>query len=80
MFREPQCPICREGLSGGFIEGEWVDVGVGSIQCTPDYCERCGYEQAGNYSDDTIHRQRCEAVAECGFLWKLNREAPAGAD
>lgn len=76
----PRCPICGEGTSGAFITGEFVDVGVGSVQCTPDLCYRCGYEQPGNYSDDGIHRARCEAVEECRFVWNMTRGAPAGAD
>ena len=43
------CPICGNST---LITGEYVDIGVGSIQCSPDACEFCGYCQQGLYTEN----------------------------
>jgi hypothetical protein len=38
------CPYC-----GTECEADWVDVGVGMVQCGPYYCENCGASEIGPY-------------------------------
>lgn len=37
-----KCPYC-----GGECEADWVDVGVGMVQCGPYYCVSCGASSMG---------------------------------
>lgn len=47
------CPVCH--TLEGYCEGEYVDVGVGNVQCSPDYCQQCGYIQpGGNFDEGTM--------------------------
>lgn len=41
--RTETCPYC----GAEDCEADWVDVGVGEIQCGPYYCEACGACQIG---------------------------------
>lgn len=41
------CPYC-----GTECEADWVDVGVGVIQCGPYYCENCGASEIGYGTDN----------------------------
>lgn len=43
---EPVCPICD---CPTLMEGDFVDVGVGQIKCSPDVCPWCGYVQPSGY-------------------------------
>ncbi len=36
------CPYCRI-----HCDADWVDVGVGMIQCGPYHCEQCGASEIG---------------------------------
>lgn len=36
------CPYC-----GAECEADWVDVGVGMVQCGPYHCEECGASEIG---------------------------------
>jgi hypothetical protein len=35
------CPVCDSAEF--YIEGEYVDIGVGYQKCSPDMCDQCGY-------------------------------------
>ncbi len=41
-----ECPYCEE-----FCEADWVDVGVGLVQCGPYHCDFCGASQIGPYDE-----------------------------
>ena len=43
-YDEPteECPYCKEEM-----EADWVDVGVGSVQCGPYHCQSCGASEIG---------------------------------
>jgi hypothetical protein len=43
-----KCPYC-----GTECEADWVDVGVGKVQCGPYYCENCKASSIGAYDDTT---------------------------
>ena len=43
------CPVCNNQT---LMTGEYVDVGVGCVQCSPDFCEFCGYCQSGLYTEN----------------------------
>lgn len=44
MHRTEKCPYCSADC-----EADWVDVGVGHIQCAPFHCEDCGASEIGAY-------------------------------
>lgn len=46
-FKKEKCPYC-----GTECEADWVDVGVGFVQCGPYYCENCGASEIGLGVDD----------------------------
>jgi len=37
-----ECPYCKEKM-----EADWVDVGVGMVQCGPYHCYACGASEIG---------------------------------
>ncbi|MDT2173304.1 hypothetical protein [Paenibacillus larvae] len=37
-----ECPYC-----GSECEADWVDVGVGMVQCGPYHCQECGASEMG---------------------------------
>ena len=37
-----ECPYCSE-----LMEADWVDVGVGMVQCGPYHCQACGASEIG---------------------------------
>ncbi len=39
-----KCPYCEN-----MCEADWVDVGVGLVQCGPYHCDFCGASQIGPY-------------------------------
>lgn len=43
-YGEPteECPYCK-----GEMEADWVDVGVGIVQCGPYHCQSCGASEIG---------------------------------
>lgn len=43
------CPYCNFDQ----CEADWVDVGIGLIQCSPFYCTECGACEIGCY--DKLH-------------------------
>lgn len=78
--RLPSCPVCGENIRGLFVEGEFVDVGVGHVKCSPDICDRCGYEEVGSYCDETRHNSRIEYVRDCVYVEKQRFGTGSGAD
>lgn len=59
------CPVCG---NKSCEEGEYVDVGVGSIKCSPDHCDVCGYSESSPYRDLGPEEFTFEMVAKC---WEL---------
>lgn len=41
-----KCPYCNNDC-----EADWVDVGIGMVQCGPYYCDNCGASEIGYYDD-----------------------------
>lgn len=41
-----RCPYC-----GALCCADFVDVGVGMVQCGPYHCEKCGASEIGAYDD-----------------------------
>lgn len=46
------CPYCNS-----VCEADWVDVGVGMVQCGPYYCTNCGASEIGQFDDIGFDRQ-----------------------
>ena len=44
------CPYCGEA-----IDADWVDVGVGMVQCGPYHCYNCNASEIGPERDDVLH-------------------------
>ena len=42
-----KCPYC-----GMICEADWVDVGVGMVQCGPFHCENCYASQIGPHDEE----------------------------
>ena len=58
------CPCCNNQT---FQEGDTVDVGVGSVQCSAGFCDNCGYIEKSGYDydkDQLSYQQFCK-------LWEL---------
>lgn len=47
-----RCPYCGE-----VCEADWVDVGVGLVQCGPYHCEKCGAIEIGAFDNYTKHTE-----------------------
>jgi hypothetical protein len=47
-FSKTPCPYC----CFADCEADWVDVGVGYIQCGPYYCPDCGASEIGPFDPD----------------------------
>lgn len=47
------CPYCSESM-----EADWVDVGVGMVQCGPYHCQACGASEIGPEHDDWCYKDR----------------------
>jgi hypothetical protein len=48
-YQERQtCPYCGYDQ----CQADWVDVGVGLVQCSPFYCDECGACQIGPYDNE----------------------------
>lgn len=41
------CPYCHNDQ----CEADWVDVGIGLVQCSPFYCDNCGACEIGGYDE-----------------------------
>lgn len=54
-YDEPteECPYCKTEMSA-----DWVDVGVGSVQCGPYHCTACGASEIGPELDDWCYKDR----------------------
>lgn len=64
MTRNMMCPICNNDT---FEEGEYVDVGVGMVQCSPGGCFYCGYVEKSGYEYD----QDTPTFDQFSKLWEL---------
>lgn len=47
------CPYCKNDMHADF-----VDVGVGSVQCGPYHCQTCGASEIGPELDDWYYKDR----------------------
>lgn len=47
-----KCPYC-----GTDCEADWVDVGVGMVQCGPYYCQECRASEIGSCDDIGFDRE-----------------------
>jgi len=47
------CPYCTEEM-----EADWVDVGVGMVQCGPYHCYSCNASEIGPELDDWYYKDR----------------------
>jgi len=63
---EPLCPYCD-----GFVECEYVDIGVGFQQVTPFQCVECLSTQMTFYHDNTGATE-----GEKWFGWRLHPDYP----
>lgn len=54
-YDEPilECPYCESDM-----EADWVDVGVGSVQCGPYHCMNCGASEIGPELYDWCYQDR----------------------
>lgn len=48
-----ECPYCKEQT-----EADWVDVGIGMIQCGPFHCTSCGASEIGPEIRDWYYKDR----------------------
>ena len=62
------CPYCQFPM-----EADWVDVGVGMVQCGPYHCENCNASQIGPEYDEVMHTLS-EQEKKTGFY--TNRISP----
>lgn len=58
-YDEPteKCPYCKHDMNA-----DWVDVGVGSVQCGPYHCANCGASEIGPELGDWYYKDRKGAV------------------
>lgn len=63
--QEGKCPICN---NDSLMKGEFVDVGVGMQQVSPDVCFFCNYIQPSSYAESIS----CETYSKC---WELQVQA-----
>ncbi|MDX1806562.1 MAG: hypothetical protein R3267_06025 [Paenisporosarcina sp.] len=47
------CPYCKSSM-----EADWVDVGVGMVQCGPYHCYECRASEIGPEIDDWYYKDR----------------------
>ncbi|HGH7178522.1 TPA: hypothetical protein ACJMKL_000662 [Bacillus luti] len=48
-----ECPYCKS-----YMEADWVDVGVGMVQCGPYHCYECGASEIGPELSDWYYKDR----------------------
>ncbi|WP_242298589.1 hypothetical protein [Bacillus cereus group sp. BfR-BA-01424] len=48
-----ECPYCKTEM-----EADWVDVGVGMVQCGPYHCENCHASEIGPELSDWYYKDR----------------------
>ncbi|WP_267379330.1 hypothetical protein [Bacillus sp. GM_Baccil_2] len=48
-----ECPYCKSEM-----EADWVDVGVGMVQCGPYHCYECGASEIGPELNDWYYKDR----------------------
>lgn len=74
-YDEPtqDCPYCD-----GVMDADWVDVGVGSVQCGPYHCMSCGASEIGPEIEDWYYKDREGNTLNIefddnGWVWGLLR-------
>ena len=50
---QKECPYCQE-----MMDADWVDVGVGMVQCGPYHCYHCEASEIGPEMDDWYYKDR----------------------
>ena len=55
-FGKQNCPYCENPD----CYADWVDVGVGYVQCGPFYCTKCNASEIGTYDEDRALTEREE--------------------
>lgn len=50
---QEQCPYCKE-----MMDADWVDNGVGMVQCGPYHCYDCGASEIGPEYSDWMYKDR----------------------
>ncbi len=56
-FRLKSCPYCKKDC-----HADWVDVGVGYIQCAPYYCQNCHASEIGAYDKPRVLTAQEESI------------------
>lgn len=69
-----KCPTCGSRV----IEGEYVDIGVGMQQVSPDVCDYCDWIQPGCL--DEKGGRLDQRNAEGAWVYSQHNCAPCGAD
>lgn len=65
-----KCPYCNLP-----VEADWVDVGVGMVQCGPYHCEECGASEIGPERFDDPKWTATDEEKRTGF-YKGGRISP----
>jgi hypothetical protein len=65
---ERECPYCKDSM-----EADYVDVGVGMVQCGPYHCYTCGASEIGPEIYDWYYKDREGKVI---YLTAKRRYAP----
>lgn len=66
-YRNKTCPCCEADDTEGYIDGEYIDIGVGMQQVSSDCCQRCHYYNPGYHFDEDRHLD----VGQYRKLWEL---------
>lgn len=66
-----ECPYCKTVCCA-----DWVDVGVGMVQCGPFHCNECGSSEIGSFDDE---RELTKEENDCGW-YKPNSEPGSSAN
>lgn len=84
------CPLCD--AVGSVVPGEMVDVGVGMVKCSGDYCEACGWLESSPFDENALPieeqrrrrreryqypvEMRCFTVSEAHASWIKDNVGP----
>ena len=72
------CPVCNNQT---LHDGEYVDVGVGHVQCSPDFCPTCGYAQPSPHRDEPYTYDQMRKLWEMQIdPWDRGEPAPTHAE
>lgn len=62
------CPICWNDEHHGFVDNEYVDIGVGSVPCSPAYCTTCGFYEVWDQDKAQVSYFQLEKLWEHQFF------------